>query len=419
MYTEKGHRNQDDECHIILKISGDVDGTTKTTSISVGVEAVFDPFWLSPSNSKLLHYSDGVLKVFDLFAANGSICGLSLLWKLQDDEPTFLDDELSAQICKHCERFQLTFKSFDGDDIFGVMTVPISVTDTFETKEQDRLNNAVSSSILLYSESDLSGRTEIAHYLAKYIQPSTKHTTSCLPHLCSAWTPKNRIHLEALLTTLLPHNRVTWIPSIRSTEDEDPFSIILKIAKIQPTATRATKILIDYCLSHANRQGNLSFLSPVFKHMRDIMFLMREESLHIMGHIAFILVPDRGLIMNNHVLVQPPTLRLKFCTPNTKPLVNTENPIFQLRYTAGDANVLNDEFTWPIFVASFGMLWEVHYDEPKISHNPIAKGPLHCVHHLLSSVVYGIKLEQHVKCHGFTLEMLDNPAIAALVEYKW
>jgi hypothetical protein len=50
-----------------------------------------------------------------------------------------------------------------------------------------------------------------------------------------------------------------------------------------------------------------------------------------------------------------------------------------------------------------------------------AAGLLHLAHQFLCAVLYKLTPEHkaRVRCYDFTLEMLDNPALAALVEYKW
>ncbi|KAG0077355.1 hypothetical protein BGZ90_007310, partial [Linnemannia elongata] len=109
-----------------------------------------------------------------------------------------------------------------------------------------------------------------------------------------------------------------------------------------------------------------------------------------------------------------------------RPLHLCKDPILQL---SGKRiyDPRNDNFTRELFVEAFDMLWDdgwkVHRNGTvsETANEFTATGPLALVHQFLRAALYKLTPERNarVRCYDFTLEMLDNPALAALVEYKW
>ncbi|KAG0007492.1 hypothetical protein BGZ80_004599 [Entomortierella chlamydospora] len=249
---------------------------------------------------------------------------------------------------------------------------------------------------------------------------------SCLVTFCRKWTLKDRVEMEALLRDLLPTSRVTWVPDLRCCETMDPLSIILKSAETQPSALGVARIIMDYCVAHANRSRNLAFLAPFFHSLHRVMNNFPDEALERLGRIAFVEAPQRAYIIDNHIIVHPPTLRLRFWKSIKKPLCKTKDPILQLHFSSSTPDESNYRFPLPVFMASFDALWHNMKEKPAGCYsNPNLEMPGSKRTSRWRMIYSAVQLKgrlwtkPHVECHNFNLESFDNPAIAALVAYKW
>jgi len=162
--------------------------------------------------------------------------------------------------------------------------------------------------------------------------------------------------------------------------------------------------------------------------MRSIAELLNPKHSHsvlalkTLRRLAYFPVSSRKFIINHHTIVHPPTFRLWPWGKHTRPLHHCKDPILQL---SGKRiyDPQNDNFTRELFVAQFDMLWKVRRNA-KASETVsklAAVGPLRLAQQFLRAALYKLTPERNtpVRCYDFDLDMLDNPALAALVEYKW
>jgi hypothetical protein len=92
---------------------------------------------------------------------------------------------------------------------------------------------------------------------------------------------------------------------------------------------------------------------------------------------------------------------------------------------------LHENLSWDLFVASFDMLWRAPEKESEMDsdkRSPVERirdhgppPPPSWIRTLFSIILYKFKSRPYkrVECYKIPLEALDNPAIAALIEYKW
>ncbi|KAG0044357.1 hypothetical protein BGZ83_010417, partial [Gryganskiella cystojenkinii] len=194
--------------------------------------------------------------------------------------------------------------------------------------------------------------------------------------------------------------------------------------------------------------------------LHEFMNLYPEEASEYLSKIAFIPAQQRSFIINNHQVARPPVLfRMSFWKTSSVPLYQVDDPILQLVVTPPkEKDPVNDTFTRPVFMTSFDALWtyldEKSEDRKKASSDSPSKvlkaatvySPL--TNEKGSSATsedYWAKMERkqrqgsswirtglhmirhkaqfrskiYVRSHDFNLEFFDNPAIAALVAYKW
>ncbi|KAG0303889.1 hypothetical protein BGZ98_006173 [Dissophora globulifera] len=231
--------------------------------------------------------------------------------------------------------------------------------------------------------------------------------------------------LEKLL--ILPQGR--WIPRLKP--EFNPMEFLLDKARTEASNMKAFKLCWEYCLRRAMSEHSTFFLSSVaacLPTLLDPKLPHSEVAKSTLRRMAFIPVPSRTFVMEHHVLIHPPEFRLKFWEPNPRPLLECEEPILQLELsgTMDLVNVSgNENFLLHIFAATFNMIW-VDSSEPA---KPITTSPQTGVS---PSIFYWIRMSpfvalfklnpwraRYIKSHDFPLDAFDNPAIAALIAYKW
>ncbi|KAF9085245.1 hypothetical protein BGX27_003512, partial [Mortierella sp. AM989] len=301
--------------------------------------------------------------------------------------------------------------------------------DTISTKEDVRLTKGILSLLDDYAGGDKTYKEEVIQYLKSHLRPTLKHQESSLIVLCKAWTIESKSYIEVIIRELLPVGRVTWIPDASSMKNSaDPLPIILNFAETQPSAIYTAKIIMDYCVGHAIRSRNLAFLNPFFRSLYKIMHLVPQEGLQRLGRIAYIPVMNRSYIMDNHIIAHPPSW--KFWKQNSTPLYKTEDPIMRLHISGKKLDPKNDSFTRPVFMASFDALWCYIAEDPPTTTAEPKEEPVidtkrearttwwKVLYHLIR-LKCCLQIHNFVECYDFKLEFYENPAVAALVAYKW
>ncbi|KAF9973953.1 hypothetical protein BGZ75_000990, partial [Mortierella antarctica] len=423
----------------------DASGTTiKTATISIGeAHSSFQGFYLKRL-SQLFILSGCYLQVWDLSATNESICELAYIWKLHPDEPQhakdYNDDQysedyiyrtlMSAKTCEHGKTAHITLsptqrmrngKKLPVDvprKMTDIVTLPISPKDTLTMTQEMRLVSGVQHLARVYGESDSRVRESVLRYLINCIRPSSKHPESSLVSLCRAWTLENGACIKDIVTKLLPLERVTWIPHMSSSKSKDPLAILLLKTRRWPAASRIVKIFTRYCTHHATRTSDPSFLAPVFASMSDLMKLLPGYARGFLTEVSYMPTKQRSFILRNHIIAEPPKVFLRFWKSKKESLAEAKNPILQTHVAPAKSDHKNDEFHQELFIASFNMLWNYKEDPQFKMARMIGITWWKMLYHLLT-LKLRLRTHTYIECHNFTLEVFDNPAIAALVSYKW
>ncbi|KAF8940294.1 hypothetical protein BGZ58_007066 [Dissophora ornata] len=434
--------------HILSTVTSIQEDGVDGSDAEVGLPMRFNGYehcFFIPATSQLVLIADGCLQLWTLHAGRQHPCELSLVWKFQDvpdpDEmPYGYNREiLSAEICEHGKNIKITLsptKWYDEWDRVGnyhefehqqgILTVPLSPEDTFSAPEEHRLHQGFSSLIYNFCHGNENLGKAIIRYLKMNLRPRSGSFVNPLVSLCASWTEGWEKIINIMMRQLLPTDRITWVPDVHATKDANPLAVILEKTRTHPAAFPIARLIIDYCVSHANRSRNLSFLTPFFTTLREIMDIYPDEAWIQLGRITFVPAVLRSFVMDNHIIVHEPRFRLKFWEPHTRLLSEVEDPILQLHVSSDVPEPVNDEFQLPIFMASFDAIW--YYTEKKpleSSSSALADASAVTADPWWKTLLYMIRLNARlrsrsvVECYNFNLEFFDNPSIAALVAYKW
>ncbi|KAF9961610.1 hypothetical protein BGZ72_002924 [Mortierella alpina] len=243
-------------------------------------------------------------------------------------------------------------------------------------------------------------------------------------------------------------------------------------------AFKLAEVFIDYCVHQAKLEKDPVFQLPVLQCLQELVDPKRpysETALKLLRDLAYLPARNPEAIISRHWIAHPFEIRWRFWRPNPRGLDQHKDQVLSRKY-ASTTNRPENSFSRGIYLASFDMLWlgfdgdqdllkkienaestvgKIISDGGRIISRSVilAEGTVldHFVLNifiLFCSVIciiiyivvfiilvilygsskilivmlmrrFGIVLLPRVECHHFELKALDNPAIAALVEYKW
>ncbi|KAI1319275.1 hypothetical protein EDD11_004412 [Mortierella claussenii] len=415
----------------------------RTFSLPLGPAQVVYSGVFIPVTSQLVLSTGRYMQIWRLSAVPGTeIAELEMVWKLKDEGREHAIDIChrkiaSASACSHGKHLALDLyparwfrKSrelprLEKRNAIETVTYPIFSMDNMGTTEAFRVNHGVLGLVDLYSFGDEDCQAAVLRHLKTLVRPSTKTRTSVVTTLCRFWTPEKKVYFEEMMAGLLSSHEITWIPESQESNNIDPLAVILKAAESQPSAIGLAKIIMDYCTIHANQSINLSFMSPIFASWRKVMAQAPAEALKSMDRMAYIPVQQRSYIINNHAVVHSARPRWTFWKTNSQPLWKTVDPILQLQVSPKKSDPMNEQFAQPVFVASFDALWQYKEVPSKDVNDQITRSVSGASSLWWQTMFYSIWLklrltnQAYVECKDSSLEYFDNPAISALVDYKW
>ncbi|KAF9282937.1 hypothetical protein BGZ74_002053 [Mortierella antarctica] len=225
-----------------------------------------------------------------------------------------------------------------------------------------------------------------------------------------------------LVDLLLMSKNVEWIPQTDYNPSANPLGILLEEARKKLSVMSIAEFMIEWCLGQA-RLGGPEYLFFVLQCMPKLSHAHPEMALKAAQYFAHSPVrsKDHSFIMGNHSVVAPPPIgRLLW---SQKPIYECHNPILQFRLNNEQPDPKNANFTEGIYVASFNLLWSVvkppddHSLEFVQSKVP-PPSPWKVLWHLALRQ-FNLSGDIYIYPHYYKLEILNNPAIEALILYKW
>ncbi|KAF9431767.1 hypothetical protein BGZ76_011720 [Entomortierella beljakovae] len=256
---------------------------------------------------------------------------------------------------------------------------------------------------------------------------------------------ENRYQVQLLfLEALLESSYARWtgvqLDFKTSIQETNPILLSLDNAARFPRAISHTQIAINYYIRLAKERKDLDVASPVLSSLSKIIELKR---LHpdlvrktLIG-MSYFPVQNQSEIINKAVIAHPRSslnfmpqklllwiLPLKFLSRNLKkywssplPLSGRQSSVFHVNSSEnGGSGGIEQGFADDVFIASFDMLWHAPVAESKEAY---AHQPKYLKY--LYSILFRIRIRKHpgINSHAFDPEMLKNPAIEALINYKW
>ncbi|KAF9131284.1 hypothetical protein BGW39_002013 [Mortierella sp. 14UC] len=350
--------------------------------------------------------------------------------------PSSMDDKFTLLSVQHitekfkvniCSHKQLYWRISDSDaDVYYELSIetPCRCRDTLG------FLNGVLDLLQVYESAGGALKEDIIRYVGECINMYPNPTgleESVIPYLCTYWTAENHGQVLAFMTALLESPRGRWVPLENMTDTMNPIRIMFNHASTRPRAITIAEVVIDYCIRLAKKDKDPHFLEPIRCCLHDLTDPEKPHSeIALKTLCGFGYFPARGrrVILEYHVIAHPHKFRWRFWRSNPRGLHQYKDQVLHLTPTLSP-NAPKDNFTRDLFTASFDMLWHKTGPEEEPPNELTTEIQSRTVFSwsmaLVSVIRRELKLTHNatVECHSFETAALDNPALAALVEYKW
>ena len=267
--------------------------------------------------------------------------------------------------------------------------------------------------ILIFKDADERSKRGIIRYVERHInqyRDSKDDSVILLTRLCNSWELKSHEHLLAFIRLLFASPTFRWIPAAVTRRETNALSILLEHhRRYGRLVVDIVEIIVGYCVRQAIADSDLRSLGPVFLALRAAITCKDVDSGQLARttrSFAYIPARDYHFAMDHHAFTAS---IYKIREWNLK-LHERRHPVLYLTSENVDSTS-SERLTPHLYVASFDMLWAVE-DIPTPKYRPLA-----IAQGLLLQVTFTSR-KRYVS-HPFNVKDLDNPALAALVRFKW
>ncbi|KAK3822240.1 MAG: hypothetical protein JOS17DRAFT_754184, partial [Linnemannia elongata] len=271
---------------------------------------------------------------------------------------------------------------------------------------------------------------DIIQYIGKYISlyiPDTEYDSNIVQYVCHRWAIGNHRSTVRLWKALLAHPSGRWVPRHDMVRSNNPIWCLLSKTFEHPKAFELADVFIDYCIRQTKLEKDPHFLLPIRQCMKELTDPKKpysEVTLELFRELAYIPVRDRNYIVAHHRIAHPPKFHWRFWSDKPRGLHQYRDQVLQVTSTA-TVDLPKYIFSRDIYLATFDMLWLKSGSDPSHSENPEKSSKGRGVYSWMFALRAMVRRRswwtpnRTVVCHRFEIETLDNPAVAALVEYKW
>ncbi|KAF9148437.1 hypothetical protein BG015_009836 [Linnemannia schmuckeri] len=264
----------------------------------------------------------------------------------------------------------------------------------------------------IFKDADDKSKQAITRYIKRHINHNLDpkdNSATVLMHLCSSWTPESHENILSFIHALFGSPAFRWIPTAGMNRETNPISILLGHLDTSVVVVDIVEIMTGYCVHQAKADSDIRFLVPVFLSLRVAVkskYITSGLLSKAMRTFAYFPARDYRFAMDHHAFA----LRIFKSRGRKKMLHERKHPTLYL--TSKNVHKTNNERLTPhLYVASFDMLWVIE-EIPFPKQKPLA---------ILLRILLLVTLTRRKRyvCHPFSLQDLDNPALAALIRFKW
>lgn len=253
-------------------------------------------------------------------------------------------------------------------------------------------------------------KRSIVRYVERYINQRLNpedDSVAILTRLCSSWDSESHERLLVFIGALCESPSFRWVPTLGTDQTANPILILLSHVQNYLYVIDIVEVMVNYCIRQAKADSDLRFLEPVFHSLRIALKFHKVDSglvSRALRSFAYLPAREYHFAIDHHAITSPPF------ESSGKMLHECKDPVLQL--TSKPSGVpINERLTPHLYVASYDMLWTAE-------EIPIPKRKVLAILQSIFLFFTSTSRKRYV-CHPFELQDLDNPALIALVRYKW
>jgi len=309
-----------------------------------------------------------------------------------------------------------------------------------------------------YTESSTAAKEAIVRYIVKHINrdPSKDVIVSQINRVPFQNTVDNTVMTKIaasaksrscsdILGAILKSTDGKWIPRCTSSsgryckeESINPILNLVKESKKIPQCLPMAEQMMDYCIREAKSQCDPAFVLPVLQCLRKLFTHHPDTAIDITRRMAFIPVKNQDFVIDRSIFFPPvrhflwDTIRRKQST-----IYDYPNPVFRLKsqlpkINGGDlsthinvslevnVDLMNKSIRNQVYIAPCSLVWHNESGNDATSYTDLP-GTRSCAR-MIAAVVSSVLNPwggRSVRANFSELDYFDNPAVEAVIRYKW
>ncbi|KAF9211643.1 hypothetical protein BGZ59_007790 [Podila verticillata] len=409
----------------------------KSKGSSPKKEERVDAYFL-PCQTRYVVECDQNVQVWALPSKESGRCKLLLMVPIPMSKATISTNK--ATVCPHHNSLSVVTDS-------GLKVYSFRQEDLREEDQVLACINSVKHIVDRYQHAEENHQQELLRYVLRYINHWTVGNNEAGQNVIEvlikapksgseAWDLRDKFLTDLLAmdskdgTHWIPYNQYPQHP-IKS----NPISIVIDQArKTNPKCLPLAVTLINYCAKNAKEKKDIGYLSMVYQALPCVIEHQPDLVQEILNKSAFIPIqnsnrhPKQDLVINNALVRHPPSFNIfrRFISnPDTRSILSTRGSVFQLesmlppyRFIGSKAEKerSNEGFRSEVYVAPFSLLWRHNLKKQVKLVNESMWWKSAFIALIWKIYPFSPKI---VNSHDFEEDHLDNPVIAALLDYKW
>ncbi|KAK3815318.1 MAG: hypothetical protein J3Q66DRAFT_441454 [Benniella sp.] len=381
-------------------------------------------------------------------------CEMALSWAKPCLEDIGIDGELSGHaerthdfsVCVHGECVKSTRLDIETNSTKSEV-IQIPKSNWISRTEALHCINSIPVLASSYTESSTAAKEAIIRYIVKHINHDPPDGTIDDSVMTKIARSAKWDCCSVILNPILRSTDGKWIPrcsligtgSSTTRDPVNPIMLLVKDAKKVPLGLSMAEQMMDYCIRLAKSQCDAEYIRPVVSCLRMLADHHPETAIDITRRAAFIPVKNQDFLVNRSILARPIWRPIwDKIMRRSGAIYEYPDPVFQLKsqlpkIRANDISThievsqelvvdpMNRTFKGQVYVAPYSLLW--HYTNEEVMRRSSVDESTKPAHtKAIATLIWttlNIRRGRAVLANFSDLDFFDNPAVEALIQYKW
>ncbi|KAF9577453.1 hypothetical protein BGW38_007326, partial [Lunasporangiospora selenospora] len=246
---------------------------------------------------------------------------------------------------------------------------------------------------------------------------------SIISRLCRCYV-YNITFVKQIFGFVLQHGKPhSWIPLLKYSARSNPIGILLKYKRDQEIS-ELVKILVEYCIDRAKITQDIAYIMFLCENMDQLAAQHPDLAIRATRAFAYLRCTDQDSVIKYAKPIQHPTFSSLWSRKEVS-LDRCRNAILQVQsYESSQGSSAVYTFTEEIFVAPFSLLWTFILNA-RAGHQEYCRHDPMTTQSVIKNKFYLTRFHinpfrhVYIRKNNYDLTILDNPAIEALIQYKW